>query len=348
MTNLKQLSLFQKFAETIKEKITPLTVVLTCSLGMVGTNISVTKVNALESFDYTTPLIDKKTKPEESTISLPKQDSPSSKSDNSSSSFLNNYNNNLQSLINSSRLQSAMSGLKGSFIVTDVNGNVVASVGKDKLLPPASVSKLFTTVAAIDAYALTDPRSVLSPSHIRDLKEANSSSNNVYFERLADEIGLDFIQSTIQRITNNKSIKIGNGSGCKDYTRGDSAHTCGGRSKTHRPTKISVSDTVKVLKYLNDRLTANGKQLWEVMGSNIDGKSTVSDRYAKLRFIVTAKTGTLNGIYSLAGVMYGPNNETIYFATVVKGSRAKSIAKHIQVLNATFNDESQLLGQQKK
>jgi D-alanyl-D-alanine carboxypeptidase len=324
MSILNPLSLLSKVVKTIKDKVAPATVALTCSLSMVGMGINTPKANALETQTYSAPLSTVVTTPKTAANIQPTSTS--------------NFNNNLRSLINTAKLQSSMSGLNGAFVVTDVTGRVVASVGKDTMLPPASVSKLFTTVAAIDAYAPSDPRSVLSYNHIRDLKQATSSSNNVYFERLADEIGVDYIQSTIRRITNNNSIVIGNGSGCTDYTRGDSAHGCSGRSKTHRPTRISVGDTVKVLKYLHQRLTANGKQLYEVMGTNIDGQSTVADRYSSLRYIVTAKTGTLSGIYSLAGVMYGPNNETIYFATVVKGAKASSIAKHIQVLNSTFGN----------
>jgi beta-lactamase class D len=295
---------------------TTLNIALTCGLTMLSITAPTPKANAIEQ-------------------NLSEQNVSSQ----STSKIVSTENkiaySGLTSSINTTKLQKAISGVNGAFIVTDVAGNLIASKGKDTMLPPASVAKLFTTVAAIEAYSPTNPRSVLSYNNIKDLKQANSSSNNVYFERLADEIGINYIQDTIRRITNNNKIIIGNGSGCGYNTRGDSAHTCSGKSKTGRATKISVSDTVKVLKYLHYKLGTNGKQLYEVMGTNIDGDSTVT-KYSKLRYIVTAKTGTLSGIYSLAGVMYGPNNETIYFATVMKGSKSGSVAKQIQVLNSTF------------
>jgi hypothetical protein len=246
------------------------------------------------------------------------------------------YNNT--NYINAYKLQDAMRGVKGAFVVTDSTGKVIAAVGKDTMLPPASVSKLFTTVAALEAFPVNDPRSLLNYNNIGHLKIANSSSDNLYFEALADRIGIDNVQSTIRRITGNNSIVIGNGSGCGNTTRGNGEHSCGGRSKSGRSTKISVGDTVKVVQYLDLKLRSNGKRMEDVLGSNFDGNSTLSDRYkGTIRNAVTGKTGTLNGLFSLAGIMYGPANQTVYFATVTEGSKTPSILKHIEVLNAAFN-----------
>ena len=245
---------------------------------------------------------------------------------------------NQPNYINTYKVQDSMRGIKGAFVIADSQGKIIAGVSQDTMLPPASVSKLFTTVAALEAFPINDPRSLLSYNNINSLKVANSSSDNLYFERLADRIGIDNVQQIIRRITGNYSIVIGNGSGCGYGTKGNGEHSCGGRSKSGRTTKISVGDTVKVVMYLDQKLRQNGKRMEDVLGSNFDGKSTLADRYpGTIRNAVTGKTGTLNGIFSLAGIMYGPYNQTIYFATVTEGSKASSIKKHINVLNSIFN-----------
>jgi D-alanyl-D-alanine carboxypeptidase len=240
--------------------------------------------------------------------------------------------------VNPPKIQAAMKGFKGSFVVTDSTGNILASVGKDKLLPPASVSKLFTTAAALETYPANDPRSIINSKNIAALKKANSTSNNVYFENLANRIGIDNVQKIIRRITDNNKVVIGNGSGCNGKTRGTSAHNCGGRSKSGRVTKISVSDTVKVIQYLHDKLDLEGKKMEDVMGTNFDGKSTLASRYKNnIKHNVTGKTGTLKGLYSLAGVMYGPNNAAIYFAVVSSSGKWLAIKRQTEVLNAAFD-----------
>jgi hypothetical protein len=327
------MSLFKSLTNALKSPIRKLiNVAITTTVSVVTTITVVPKAEALPQpsrYDYTTY-----TNPYTRPIDPPKVQMVKPTTAPANKQF--SYNNT--NYINAYKLQDAMRGVKGAFVVTDSTGKVIAAVGKDTMLPPASVSKLFTTVAALEAFPVNDPRSLLNYNNIGHLKIANSSSDNLYFERLADRIGIDTVQSTIRRITGNNSIVIGNGSGCGNTTRGNGEHSCGGRSKSGRSTKISVGDTVKVVQYLDLKLRSNGRRMEDVLGSNFDGNSTLSDRYkGTIRNAVTGKTGTLNGLFSLAGIMYGPYNQTVYFATVTEGSKAPSILKHIEVLNAAFN-----------
>jgi hypothetical protein len=243
-----------------------------------------------------------------------------------------------KTLTDPAKVQKAMAGTSGGFAVIDSSGELIAGVNEKDQLHPASVAKLLTTAAAMEKYPIGHPKSVLSTRRIAALKAASASSNNVYFDALADEIGTDYIQESIRKITKNDSILIGNGSGCNDYTTSSGRSSCGGSTRTGRPTKISTYDIVKVVKHMDQALSKTGMGLEDVTGST-DNNSTVAGRYAgSLNRKITAKTGSLpsQSRYALAGKIYGPDGEVVYFATITIGDKRNMITKHIKVINSVY------------
>jgi D-Ala-D-Ala carboxypeptidase 3 (S13) family len=234
-----------------------------------------------------------------------------------------------KTLADPQKIQNAMKGIPGSFVVADSEGQTLASTRGDVMMSSASVAKTYTTVAMLEKF----PDKYFKSENFERLAEAYEVSDNYYFDNKADEVGgVNYIQTLMRKITGNNQITIANGSGCPRLTRGTGVHNCSGHYKgATEPTKMSANDTIKVLFYLENQLNKRSKKF-----SDLAPQKNGSRRYGSgFNRPVFAKTGTINELYSLMGVVNGPNGEKVAFAAFTPGDGDRP-SVHIKVLNSVF------------
>jgi hypothetical protein len=234
-----------------------------------------------------------------------------------------------KTLADPDKIQNAMKGIPGSFVVSDESGNIIASTRGDDMMSIASVAKAFTTVSMLEK----NPDKYFEAKNFERLKDAFEVSDNLYFDNKADEIGgIKYIQDLMRKITGNNRVTIANGSGCPGLSKGSAEHGCSDRSvSATEPTKMSANDAIKVLFYLEKQLNARGKSF-----DDLAPQKNGSNRYGSgFNRPVFAKTGTINELYSLMGIVKGPNGEKVAFAAFTPGSGDRP-SVHIKVLNSVF------------
>ena len=233
-------------------------------------------------------------------------------------------------LADPAKIQKAMKGIPGSFVVADSEGAIIASKNGDELMSIASVAKVFTTVAMLEK----NPDKYFQDSNFENLKEAFEVSDNLYFDNKMDEVGgRQYIQNLMRKITGDDRVTIANGSGCPGLTKGSETHGCSARSYgASSPTKMSAFGAVKVQFYLEKLLASHGKKY-----SDLAPQKNGSRRYGSgFNNPVFAKTGTINELYSLMGSVDGPNGEKVKFAAFTPGDASNRSMVHIRVLNSVF------------
>jgi hypothetical protein len=234
-----------------------------------------------------------------------------------------------KTLADPDKIQKAMRGIPGSFVVADSDGQIMASTRGDDMMSVASVAKTFTTVAMLEK----NPNKFFKASNFETLKDAFAISDNLYFDNRAEEVGgINYIQTLMRKITGNDSVTIANGSGCPGLTRGSETHGCTRRMEgATNPTKMSAKDAIKVLFYLEKQLNARGMKF-----SDLAPKKNGSNRYGSgFNRPVFAKTGTISELYSLMGIVNGPNGEKVAFAAFTPGDGDRP-SVHVKVLNSVF------------
>jgi D-Ala-D-Ala carboxypeptidase 3 (S13) family len=242
-------------------------------------------------------------------------------------------------LLNAAKIQASMVGVGGTMIVTDGEGNLVAGVGINKLVQPASTAKVPTTLAALMKLGIHKKMPEFGGRELIDvLNDANRSSDNVVFDKIADIIGVDYIQQTIRDLTGNQKLTVANGSGCPVGFKASAHSGCGKENPIKRGTYISVLDIEITVRALDKLLMKNGLKLSDVLGVTGDNNSTVSGRYAGLLpdGKIVAKTGTINNTIALAG--YGvTKNEKFYFSTILTGGeKSNRIQNGAKILNSAL------------
>jgi hypothetical protein len=240
-----------------------------------------------------------------------------------------------KTLADPDKIQKAMRGIPGSFIVTDNEGNILASKDADIPIESASVAKAYTTSAMLEK----NPDKYLEKRSFERLNKAFGVSDNEYFDARAMEIGgVEYIQAHMRKVTGDNRITIGNGSGCPRLERPEGTNSCAYGTRfpgATQPTMVSAASAIKLQIYLEKQLEKRGLKYTDLAPEK-NGTKLYGSRFNST---VYAKTGTIGAVKSLMGVVDGPGGERVKFAAFTAGdgwSKEKRIGVHVKVLNSVF------------
>jgi D-alanyl-D-alanine carboxypeptidase len=218
-------------------------------------------------------------------------------------------------------IQTSINNLTGSSLVVDEQNNILGSKNPSQMMEPASTMKLITALAVLTKYpANSKLPGFKNKTTLQVLRYMMDTSDNGLADRLANLVGLDYVQSIARQATGNKLLTVANGSGCPRGTYGGDCQNQGSRKASY----ASAYDMINIVKALEATLAQQEASFASLVGGVKSYGSSGSKRFGSdfkkyPDAQVFGKTGTLNSTMSFVGMMYDRSGKKIYFAYINKG-----------------------------
>jgi D-alanyl-D-alanine carboxypeptidase len=196
-----------------------------------------------------------------------------------------------------------------------------------------SVIKLFTATEYLKQVKLDSIDPKYKTTNLDLVKRTLLTSNNQIAEYMGSIVGVEKLQEQLRKVNNDKSIVLGNASGCNLGMIGIGVSGCID-PPTPLPTNlISVKSVVNSLPYVEEDLKKVGTSFEEV--------SANLSKYVPPKAKIYGKGGTLSlsHIKTLAGYLITKSGKKVYFSVYSENKEGRESVKDIrEVLTSAYEN----------